>query len=175
VYCPDVEKVVTFSRDEVLDAIAHAPGKCVMGEGKDQYIFTPRKPDSDMKPWFHVGTGIVTTDERVAFNLVKEYGNIRQTNSISCPALESIEGHIIETGSPSEIYGAIRGIQIARDALRHSGRPDIAIGNCISTAGGAFATVAASAPQFGLRPSDGWLVGSLAEMKLDYATLKLIS
>jgi methylamine--corrinoid protein Co-methyltransferase len=47
----------------------------------------------------------------------------------------------------------------------------LAIGNCISAAGTALATIAASSPQFGLRPSDGWLVGALAEMKFDMGAL----
>ena len=48
---------------------------------------------------------------------------------------------------------------------------DLAIGNCISTAGTALATIATSSPQYGLRPSDGWLVGALAEMKFDMGAL----
>jgi len=171
VLCSDTHKVLKFTREEVLTALNAASGKCVMGEGKDQYSFTPRQPDSNIKPWFHVGTGIMNTDERIIFNLVKEYAKIRQANSISCPALESIEGQIISSGTPTEIYGAIRTIKICRDALRQAGRPGLAIGNCISTAGSAFATVAASGPQFGLRPSDGWLIGALAEMKIDYPYL----
>jgi methylamine--corrinoid protein Co-methyltransferase len=51
------------------------------------------------------------------------------------------------------------------------GRPGLAIGNCISAAGTSLATIAASAPQFGLRSSDGWLVGALAEMKFDMGAL----
>jgi len=171
IYCNDTQKLIQFSREEVFEAIKTAPGRCIFGEGNEKYIFTPRKPDSDTKPWFHTGTGIMTTDERIVFNLVKEYGNIKQANSISCPAFESIEGQTIKTDTPTEIYGAIRGIKIARDALRHAGRPGLAIANCISTAGGALSTIAASAPQFGLRRSDGWLVGALAEMKIDYGFL----
>lgn len=172
VYCPDTSRIIQFSREEVSEAVDNLPGRCVMGEGKDRFVFTPRKPDSDTTPWFHVGTGIVNTDERIVFNLVNAYANIKQANSISAPALEKVEGQIVTCGTPVEIYGAIRGIRIARDALRHAGRPGLAIGNCISTAGTAFATVAASAPQFGLRPSDGWLIASLAEMK---ATVEMMN
>lgn len=171
VFCPDTKTVIRFSRDEVIDAVANAPGRCIMGEGADQYEWTPRLPDSDTKPWFHVGTGIVNTDERIAMNLVRAYANIPQANSISVPAVEKIDGQMVASGTPTEILGAIRGIQNARNALGHAGRPGLAIGNCISTAGTAVASIAASAPQFGLRPSDGWLVGALAEMKFDMPTL----
>jgi methylamine--corrinoid protein Co-methyltransferase len=174
-FCPDTSSVIRFTRDEVLEAIANSRGRCVMGEGKDRYEWTPRLPDSNTKPWYHVGTGIVNTDERIVFNLVRAYAQVKQANSVSVPALEKIDGYRISGGTPTEILGAIRGINIARDALRHASRPGLAIGNCISTAATAMATIAASGSQFGLRPSDGWLVGSLAEMKFNMGTLNKVA
>jgi len=171
VYCPDTESVIRFTRDEVLEAVAGSRGRCVMGEGEDRYEWTPRLPDSDTKPWYHVGTGIINTDEHIASNLVKSYAQIKQANSVSVPALETVDGQTVVSGRPTEVLGAIRAIKIARDALCEAGRPGLAIGNCISAAGTALATIAASSPQFGLRPSDGWLVGALAEMKFDMGAL----
>ena len=171
VFCPDTNKVIKFSREEVLDAVSNSRGRCIMGEGKDSFEWTPRLPDSDTQPWYHVGTGIVATDERIAFDLVRAYAGIKQANSVSVPAMEKIDGHPVASGTPSEILGAIRGVKIAREALTHAGRPGLAIGNLVSTAGTHEAAIAASGPQFGLRPSDGWLVGTLAEMKLNMGTL----
>jgi methylamine--corrinoid protein Co-methyltransferase len=171
VYCPDTRSVIKFTKDEVLEALSNSPGQCVMGEGKNRFIWTPRLPDSETQPWFHVGTGIVNTDEQIAFNLVSSYARIKQANSVSVPALEMVDGQMVSSGTPTEILGAIRAIKIARGALRDAGRPGLAIGNCISAAGTSLATIAASAPQFGLRPSDGWLVAALAEMKFDMGSL----
>jgi methylamine--corrinoid protein Co-methyltransferase len=170
-YVPETHSIVKFERDEVLAAVANSRGRCVMGEGKDRYEWTPRKPDSDKQPWYHVGTGIVATDERVAFQQTKGYASIKQANSISIPALESIDGVKVISGQPTEILGAIRAMKIARDAARAAGRPGLAIGNCISTAGTHLAAIAASTPQSGMRPSDGWLIGALAEIKYEMAAL----
>jgi len=171
VYCPDTRRVIRFSREEILDAVANAPGRCLMGEDEDRGAFRPRKPDSDTQPWFHVGTGIVNTDERIAQNLVRAYAGIEQTNSLSVPALETVDGHLVTAGTPTEIHAAIRSIRIARDAARDAGRAGLPIANCIAAAGTSLATIAASAPQFGLRSSDGWLVGFRAEMKMGLDTL----
>jgi len=171
IYIPDTNSIVKFERDEVLAAVAHSRGRCIMGEGKDRYEWTPRKPDSDTPPWQHVGAGIVATDERIAFQQTKGYASIPQANSISIPALESIDGVKVTSGQPTEVLGAIRAMKIARDAARAAGRPGLAIANCISTAGTALATIAASTPQSGMRPSDGWLVGARAEMKYDMSAL----
>ncbi len=142
-----------------------------MGEGPDRHVWTPRKPDSRTPPWHHVGTGIVNTDERIAFNLVRDYARIRAAHSVSVPALATIDGCQIASGTPLEVLGAIRSIRIARDALAHAGRPGLAIGNGVAAAGTAMATLAVSSPQFGMRPSDGWLIGALAEMKYDMGAL----
>jgi len=171
IYCPDTGTIARFSREEVLAAVRGGRGRCVMGEGKDRCVWTPRRPDSETPPWFHVGTGIFASDERIAFNLVKAYAEIPQANSLSCPAIARVDGQAVSSGTPLEILAAIRGVRIARDASRQAGRPGLAIGNCISTAGTGVATIAASAPQFGLRPSDGWLVGALAEMKFNLSAL----
>lgn len=171
VYCPDTSSVIKFTREEVNAALVQSRGPCLMGEGKDAFVWTPRQPDSSTEPWYHVGTGIVNSDERIAFNLVTAYARINAANSVSVPAMQNIDGHAVVSGTPTEILGAIRGIQIARSALALAGRPGLAIGNCISTAGTHEAAIAASAPQFGLRPSDGWLVGALAEMKFNMGTL----
>jgi hypothetical protein len=77
-------------------------------------------------------------------------------------------------GSPAELYAAIRGIKIGREALRRAGRPGLPIMNLISTAAAAVTTIAASAPQFGLRPSDGWLVGAISELKIDFGALNKV-
>ena len=39
----------------------------------------------------------------------------------------------------------------------------------------AVTTIAASAPQFGLRPTDGWLVGAISEMKIDFRAMNKVA
>jgi len=171
VYCQDTNRVIQFSKQEILDAVREAPGKCFAGEGKDAGIFGMRVPDDQKKPWLHVGSGIVATSEEMITNLIEGYASISEVDSISISALDSIRGIPVMAGSPAEIYAAIRGIKIGREALRRAGRPGLPIMNLISTAAAAVTTIAASAPQFGLRPTDGWLVGAISEMKIDFGAM----
>lgn len=175
VYCQDTNRIIQFSRDEILKVLKEAPGRCFVGEGKEAGVFGTRRPDEQKRPWLHVGSGIVATSEEMATNLIEGYGSIREANSISISALDSIRGIPVMAGSPAEFYAAIRGIKIGREALRRAGRPGLPIMNLISTAAAAVTTIAASAPQFGLRPTDGWLCGMISEMKLDFGTMTKIA
>lgn len=99
VYCKNTNKLIEFSREEIREAIDHAPKKCLFGEGKEAKAFTPRKPDSDRLPWCHVGSGIAASSEKIASSLVEGYGSIPQADSISMPALSTIKGEQVRGGT----------------------------------------------------------------------------
>ncbi|MBW2058962.1 MAG: monomethylamine:corrinoid methyltransferase [Deltaproteobacteria bacterium] len=175
VYCQDTNRVIRFTREEILQAVKVAPGRCLAGEGKDAGVFSMRRPDDGKLPWLHVGSGIVATSEEMATNLIEAYGSMAEADSISISALDSIRGIPVSAGSPAELYAAILGIRIGREALRRAGRPGLPIMNLISTAATAVTTIAASGPQFGLRPTDGWLCGAISEMKIDFGAMNKIA
>jgi methylamine--corrinoid protein Co-methyltransferase len=175
IYCQDTNRVIQFSEQEILEAVREAPGVCFAGEGKDGGTFAMRQPDNRTIPWLHTGSGIVATSEEMMTNLIEAYGSIAEADSISISALDNIRGIPAMAGSPAEMYAAIRGIRIGREALRRAGRPGLPIMNLISTAATAVTTIAASAPQFGLRPSDGWLVGAISELKIDFGALNKVA
>ncbi len=78
-------------------------------------------------------------------------------------------------GSPLEIHASISAVQAGRKALTRSGRPGLPILNLISTSTTALGTIAGTHPNFGLRPSDGWLIDFLAEMKVNFETLNRLA
>jgi len=175
VYCTDSQRIIELSRDEVLEAIRQAPGACWFGEGHDRRLFRPRKPDDPTPSWCHVGSGVATSTEEIAFRVVEGYGRIHEADSIAAPCISHLCKIPVSGGSPVEVLGSIRANLIARQALQQSGRPGLPILNLISTAASAVGTIAASRPIFGARASDGWLVGFLAEMKVGFEALNKVA
>ena len=60
-------------------------------------------------------------------------------------------------------------------ALAQAGRAGLPILNLISSATSSMGTLAGSHPAFGLRPSDGWLVDFLGEMKVNWESLNRLA
>ena len=175
VYCQSTNRIIQFTREEILEAVREAPGQCFAGEGKDAGIFGMRKPEDRKLPWFHAGSGIVFTSDELCLKVVEGCASIPQVNSVSIPALDSIRGLPIVGGSPAEVYAAIRRVRIGREATRQAGRPGLPIMNLNSTAATSQSAIAASAAQFGCRPTDGWLCGAISEMKVDFGVLSKIA
>ena len=175
VYCDDTNRLIQLDRAEILAAIASLPEGSAFGEGRDRRLFQARKPEDTRSPWCHVGTGIVASSEEIAMAQVEGYGSIPQADSISIPALGHVRGMPVSGGSPLEIYATGASVQAGRKALWKCGRPGLPILNLISSATTSMATIAGSHPTFGLRPSDGWLIDVIAEMKVNYETLNRLA
>ena len=171
-YCLDTERIVQFDANEIAQTLKTAPREFAFGEGKERKTLTQRKPEDQTPPWCFLGAaGAAVSSEANLLSLVRGYAEIPVIDSLTSPALTTVEGMRIVGGSPLEIFGAIRAVGLARQALSRAGKPGLPIMNCISTASSAIATIAASQPQFGLRTSDGWPCGTIAEMKVDYGVL----
>ena len=176
VYCDPTNRIIHLDRKEILDGIANVPTiGGAFGEGRDRRHFAARKPEDNTLPWFHVGTGIIASSEEIAMAQVEGYGSIPQASSISIPAIGRVKGMPVISGSPLEILAAISSIQAGRKALWKCGRPGLPILNLISSATTSMGTIAASYPAFGLRPSDGWLIDIIAEMKVNFETLNRLA
>lgn len=174
-YCPDTSRVVKFSKDEILQAASEAPSQSVFGEGPDRGIMRSRKPDEHSEPWYHCGGGIYTTSEAIFMAQVEGLASITKANSLSIPSSINIRGKDARVRSPQEVLATIKTVAMAREAMRRVGRPGLPILNGISTASGPISMFAASHPNFGLRPSDGFLVDSLAELIVDYEALDKVA
>lgn len=163
-YCKDTERIIKFDEEEIRKGIREAPSKAFFGEGREAKVLLPRKPEDTRPPWCHVGAGIAVTSEELFLKQVEGRAKIAQADSISIPALVYID-EIPISNPPLEFYGAIRSFALAHEAFRRAGRPGLPILNLVSTASSQIAGIAASAGEFGLKLTDGWLVPTFPELK----------
>ena len=93
-YCPDTNRVMEFTREEVLKAAQQAPKAAKFGEGREAKTMYGRDVDEDSVPWIHVGGGIYTTDERIFLDTVEGLASINIVNSLSIPSILHLRGKL---------------------------------------------------------------------------------
>lgn len=174
-YCPDTNRVMQFDRDEILRATEQAPKATRFGEGRESKIMYGRRVDEDSVPWVHVGGGIYTTDEQIYLDTVEGMASINIVDSLSVPSILHLRGKDARVRSPQELLAAIKTVVLAREGIRRSGRAGLPIINGISAAPNSVSMIAAASPQFGLRPSDGFLIDFLSEMMVNYEALQKVA
>jgi len=174
-YCVDTERIIKFTMDEIKEALIMAPSAPLFGEGKEAKALVARKPESNIPPWCFIGAGgAAVSNEELFESIMEAYALfLPLANSITAPSLRTISGRTVRANSPLEILACINSVVLSRESLRKGGRPGLPIMNSIATAVSDTGKIAGS--QFGLRPSDGWLIGSPAEMKVDYERLNEIA
>ena len=173
-YVIDTERVIQFSREEIEDAVYEAPKEAYFGEGPDRCVFKGRKADDSEIPHCHVGSGTDTTED-VALKMVEAYGRISKAKTVSIPSVTSFGPLKSSAGSPVETLAGISMMRTGREGLRRAGRPGMGIINHMSSCAQGVSTIAASNPQFGARPSDGWLIAPHAELKIDHSSLNQVA
>jgi hypothetical protein len=86
-----------------------------------------------------------------------------------------LRGRDARVRSPQEVLATIKTVRLAREGIRRSGRAGLPIINGISAASQPASMFAASYPDFGLRPSDGFLIDFLSEMVVGYEALQKVA
>jgi len=173
-YCVDTQRIIQFTEAEIREALAGAPSAPVFGEGQDAKALVARKPESNTPPWCFLGAcGAGVSNEEIFESIVQGYGEIPLANSITAPSLTTLDGTQVRAGSPLEILACIKSVVLLREALEKAGRPGLPVMNSIATAVSDQGKIAGS--QFGLRLSDGWLIGAMAEMKVNFERLNEIA
>ncbi len=175
-YCPETNRVMQFTREEIEIANRECPTATVFGEGRERKTMYGRRPDAtDDRPWVHVGGGIYTTDEQVFVDTVEKMASFNIVDSVSVPSILHLRGRDARVRSPQEILAACKTVRLAREGIRRSGRAGMPIINGISAASQPASMFAASYPDFGLRPSDGFLIDFLSEMVVGYEALQKVA
>ena len=175
-YCPETNRVMQFTREEIEVANAQCPKGTTFGEGRERKTMYGRRPDTTTdRPWVHVGGGIYTTDEQIFVDTVEKMASYNIVDSVSVPSILHLRGKDSRVRSPQEILSACKTVRLAREGTRRSGRAGMPIINGISAASQPASMFAATYPDFGLRPSDGFLIDFLSEMVVGYEALQKVA
>lgn len=169
VYHQNTHRVIECTEQEVKEALYSAPDHYIVGEGRDSRWFGHRDVEDKRVP-FVIMSPDITYDEQDHLASCIAFLKEPLMDGICSPILEEFMGMKIKSGGPLELGGCIEHAMNLREAARLVGRPGmffVAVGTAEADA----AQIAVSNPSWGVRPSDGRLVGSITEMMTNNSML----
>jgi len=168
----DTHRRILLDASELEEALYHAPGRYLVGAGKDARWWEHRRPEDTRAP-FCIFSGDITCDEEIFLPMSIAYIQEPLADGVCAPILEDSMGLKIKSGTPTELAGVAQHAMSLRQAARLAGRPGlflVAVGTAQSDTG----QIAVSNDEWGVRPSDGRLIGVLTELKVDNELLNKV-
>jgi len=169
IYCINTGRVIQFSRDELLQGLANAPQQLQMGEGSEACILYSRQVMDDRLPLVCAGNPGAPTQEEIFVPYTESCMQEPIVDMVTCGSITHIDGQVVESGSPMEVYAARWECQTLREILRRVGKPGMGLlgGQSAVTELG---DLAISHPDY-LRPVDAHLVALLNELIIDQVNM----
>jgi methylamine--corrinoid protein Co-methyltransferase len=167
--CTTTHRRILFSEAEIREALSLFPEKLVVGENRDSREVYQRKIEDGRRP-FCVFSPSLPFSEELFVPVEMTYAMEPLADGVGAPVLDELLGRKVRGGSPSDIGSGMAHDMMIREAVRRVGRPGVYLAD-VQSALSDTAQIAASNPSWGVRCRDGHMVGSIAELKMDYGGL----
>ncbi|MHA2297479.1 MAG: monomethylamine:corrinoid methyltransferase [Candidatus Hodarchaeales archaeon] len=166
--CVTTHRQIKFEEAEIKEALRNAPNRITFGEGSDAREMTNRRVE-DQKPPLCLTSGGCEISEDIYVQVVQSYAQEPLADTVSGGfPLKTIFGMVPKAGAPAEVLASIYNVIYAKEGTKRANRPSVGFHNLLGSALSAEAYISASQPDLGVRPTDGILIASLAELKTDY-------
>lgn len=122
IYCIDTNRVIKYTKDEVMAAIKSAPDYAIYGEGKEAVVMKPRSHAAAVAPIIQGGPTGAPCSEEQFLAIHQSYAQEPLVNTIVDGVLETIKGYDPTPGSPWEIAAVKSESLFVRAAQDRAGR-----------------------------------------------------
>jgi len=127
VFCMDTGRVIKYTEDEVLMAVAGAPRELTLGEGRDARQLAGRSFDDPRPPLNQGGPTGAPVSENIFIPMHEAYAREPLVDAIVNGVLSTINGREPKPGSPWEIAAVKGEVSMIRMAMTRAGRPGMAM------------------------------------------------
>ncbi len=170
-YCLSTHRQIKFEEDEIRLALHEAPSQITFGAGTDERVMANRRIE-DRKPPLCLTSGGCEISEDIYAKVVQSLAQEPLADTVSGGyPLKTIFGMVPRAGTPIEILASTYNLIYAKEGTKRAGRPLIGFHNLIGSALSEASYINMNQPELGVRPVDGMLIATLAELKTDYSQL----
>jgi methylamine---corrinoid protein Co-methyltransferase len=122
VYCIDTNRVIKYTRDEVLHALESAPDHFIFGEGKEAINVVPRHSSSKKAPLIQGGPTGSPCSEEMFLAIHQSYAQERIVDTIVDGVMQTVMGKDPVPNSPWELMAVRSEALQVREAQARAGR-----------------------------------------------------
>jgi methylamine---corrinoid protein Co-methyltransferase len=173
VYDRSTGRVIKFNRQEILDTIAAAPTRVVIGEGNDARVYKSRKVEDPTPPQVSGGPIGTPLSEDQYITIMQSYWQEPILDLIVPGTLSTTYGRQLRAKSPLEIAASWQESAFGNEAARRAGRPGLSrmcVEMSISDIGHL-----SSISRGGFKPTDVHVIPMIGEMKTNHELLNKVA
>jgi methylamine--corrinoid protein Co-methyltransferase len=122
-YCTDTGRVIKYTEDEIMMAMAGAPREVVIGEGRDARRMSGRRYDDPTPPLCQGGPTGAPVSEDIFIETHEAFAREPLVDCIVDGVFGTIYGHPLASHTPWDIAAAKSESLALREAVRRAGRP----------------------------------------------------
>lgn len=127
IYCIDTNRIIKYTKEEVLASIAKAPKSIVYGEGKEAVDLACRSYSDKRPPIIQGGpTGSACSEEQF-LAIHQSYAQEPLVDTIVDGVMQTIQGYDPVPGTPWEIAAVKSEAILVRAAQSRAGRPGMGL------------------------------------------------
>jgi len=168
--CLDTQRVIKFSRDELLAGLEAAPAEFTLGEGPQSVLFKHREMN-DRTPPVWVAPLSIAVSEDLFVPLVEGIASLPEVDCLEGPSLQTVWGEALRAGSPYELLAGKLQAELFYEAIKKAGREGIGL-FAVGTSPTHYGVLGGYGIPGGYRPErDIVLVLSQVEIKTSYENL----
>ncbi len=122
-FCADTGRIIKYTEEEVLEAVAGAPRELVIGEGRDARRMVPRYGNDPCPPLCQGGPTGAPVSENIFVETHEAFAREPLVDCIVDGVLGTIYGRPLAPDTPWDIAAAKVEAMAVREAVRRAGRP----------------------------------------------------
>lgn len=122
IYCIDTGRVIKYTRDEIMHALASAPSEFTFGKDAEAHLITPRAFDSKQPPIIQGGPTGSPCSEEMFLKIHQAYAQEPIVDTIVDGVMQTVMGHDPQPGTPWELMAVRSEALQVREAQMRAGR-----------------------------------------------------
>jgi len=123
IYCTETGRIIKYTEEEIMMAMAGAPREIIIGEGRDARRMAARRFDDPNPPLCQGGPTGAPVSENIFMETHEAFAREPLVDCIVDGVFDTIYGHPLKSHTPWDIAAAKAEAMALREAVRRAGRP----------------------------------------------------